>query len=64
MYLFQDGGEEKQKKTVCFFGCSNKMYDVNGNRTGFTFFLVFLVEKKFDEFRKVGCPERQERTGL
>ena len=27
-------------------------------------FLVFLVEKKFDEFRKIGCPERQGRTDL
>ena len=27
-------------------------------------FLVFLVEKKLDEFGKIGCPERQERTDL
>ena len=27
-------------------------------------FLVFLVKKKFDEFEKIGCPERQGRTGL
>ena len=24
-------------------------------------FLVFLLEKKFDEFGKIGCPERQRR---
>ena len=27
-------------------------------------FLVFLVEKKLDEFGKIGCPERQGRTDL
>ena len=27
-------------------------------------FLVFLVKKKLDEFGKIGCPERQERTDL
>ena len=27
-------------------------------------FSVFLVEKKIDEFGKIGCPERQGRTDL
>ena len=27
-------------------------------------FSVFLVEKKFDESKKIRCPESQGRTGL
>ena len=44
MYLFQDRGEEKPRKTA-YFGCSNRMYDANGNRTGFTFFSIPLGKK-------------------
>ena len=39
------------------------MYNANGNRTGFTFFSISRG-KEIDEFGKIGCPERQGRTGV
>ena len=54
----------KKGKHCSYFGCSNRMYDANGNRTGFIFFSIPRGKKKFDEFRKIGCPERQGRADL
>ena len=40
------------------------MYNVNVKRIGLTFFSIPRgKKKKFDEFGKMGCPERQGRTG-
>ena len=32
--------KKSQGKQCAYFGCSNRMYDSNGNRTGFTFFSI------------------------
>ena len=34
--------KRSQGKQCAYFGCSNRMYDANGNRTGFTFFRIPL----------------------
>ena len=37
--------KRSQGKQCTYFGCSNRMYDANGNRTGFTFFSIPLGKK-------------------
>ena len=55
----------KMAAKCAYFGCSNRMYETNGNRTGFTFWSIPCGKKKLAEFGKIGCPERcQGRTDL
>ena len=51
---FKIASKKSQEKQCAYFGCSNKMYDANGNGTSFSFFSVPRERKKFVEFGKIG----------
>ena len=55
--------KKSQGKQCAYFGCSNRMYDANGNLTGFIFFSI-PRGKKIQRVRENRMSRRSGKDGL